>query len=138
MFYTLRKIPKLRPKFLQQSLHNLQEGGNKSGQTFSVSKTKFVIFTRKRANFSFNLYLNGTLIQEVTKAKFLDRIIDHRLTRRPHILQLKKRCILAINILNMLNNRHHGLTSSKLFIKPRFAEILTMDHLYMQPPPHVY
>lgn len=49
-----------------------------------------------------------------TEAKFLSLTFDYRLTRRPHFIQLRKRYLLALNILKIMHKCHHGPTSIKL------------------------
>ena len=53
-------------------------------------------------------------IDEIIEAKFIGLTFDHRLTWRPHILQPRKRCLLALNILKMVKNSHHGPISGQL------------------------
>jgi len=69
---------------------------------------------KKHAIPSLNLYLNGKPIERTTDAKFLGVTFDQRLTWKPHILELKKKCLRTLNILKMLNNKQYGPSSHKL------------------------
>lgn len=39
---------------------------------------------------------------------------DQRLTLKLHVTELKKKCLLTINIMKMLNNKRYGPSSNKL------------------------
>lgn len=61
-----------------------------------------------------NFYMNGTLFQLSNKAKFLGLAFDQRLTQKAHILLLNMKCLIALNIMKMLNKRNQGPTTRKL------------------------
>ncbi|XP_035231432.1 uncharacterized protein LOC118203270 [Stegodyphus dumicola] len=54
------------------------------------------------------LHLDGSLIRVEPEAKILGVIFDRKLTFFPHILNLKKKCAKALNILKVLANTSWG------------------------------
>ncbi|GBM82091.1 hypothetical protein AVEN_30674-1 [Araneus ventricosus] len=54
------------------------------------------------------LYAHNQPIPVLSKARFLGVIFDSKLTFLPHILDLRKRCEKALNILKVLSNTSWG------------------------------
>lgn len=57
------------PKTYRNSSYKTLKNGVANGLRFSPSKTKYVIFMRKRSTQPLNFYMNGTLLQLSNKAK---------------------------------------------------------------------
>ncbi|KFM64962.1 putative RNA-directed DNA polymerase from transposon X-element, partial [Stegodyphus mimosarum] len=94
---------------LQIALNKIHEWSVKQGFTFSEQKTVCVHFCRKRGlHPEPELYLNGSIIPVAPEAKFLGMVFDQKLTFLSHVLQLRKKCMKALNILKVLANTSWG------------------------------
>ena len=74
--------------------------------SLNVSKTEFIIFKppRMKLDERFTLKLNGTMLLESTKIKYLGIIIDGRLTWKHHIYELRKKLNKSIGIIYKMKN----------------------------------
>ena len=63
-----------------------------------------------------HLTLYGTALQCVQTHKFLGVTIDHKLSWRPHIVQLKKTCYKKLNLLKMLSHKSWGADCRTLLL----------------------
>ncbi|XP_035204893.1 uncharacterized protein LOC118179840 [Stegodyphus dumicola] len=94
---------------LQIALNRIIKWSNNNGFKFSSQKTVCVHFCRKRnLHPDPELYLDGSFIRVEPEAKFLGVIFNRKLTFLPHILNLKKKCAKALNILKVLVNTSWG------------------------------
>ncbi|GBM47586.1 hypothetical protein AVEN_77026-1, partial [Araneus ventricosus] len=86
-----------------------------NGHTISAVKSSCVHFCRKRSlHPDPTLYVHNQPIPVVSKARFLGVIFDSKLTFLPHILDLRKRCEKALNILKVLSNTSWGTDRTSL------------------------
>ena len=69
--------------------------------SLNVDKTEFVVFRPPRHNSSirFTLKLNGTVLHESPKIKYLGLILDRNLSWKHHIFELRKKLSRAVGIL---------------------------------------
>ena len=69
--------------------------------SLNVDKTEFIVFRppRKTVHERFTLKLNGTVIFESTKIKYLGVILDPFLSWKHHIFELRKKLSRAVDIL---------------------------------------
>ena len=88
---------------LQDSLNQISCWAMQADISFSVEKTKVMIYTRKTKINNPKLSLNSTLLDVVGEIKWLVRHFDRRLTFRTHINQTKAACIRRLNIMKMLS-----------------------------------
>ena len=74
--------------------------------SLNVTKTEFIIFKppRMKLDERFTLKLNGTMLLESTKIKYLGIIIDGRLTWKHHIYELRKKLNKSIGIIYKMKN----------------------------------
>ena len=73
------------------------------GSWYSVQLNKVFKFSRCFSSSAFDrdckLYLNGTVIKQVSSVKFLGVTIDENLTWRPHLDNLKKKLACSLGAL---------------------------------------
>jgi hypothetical protein len=62
-----------------------------------------------------SLTLFNTEIPVVSETKFLGIIFDSKLTFKPHIVNLKKKCLKAMNLLRTVAHTNWGAGSTTLF-----------------------
>ena len=69
--------------------------------SLNVDKTEFIVFRppRKKLLDRFTLKLNGTVLYESTKIKYLGVILDSSLSWKHHIFELRKKLSRAVGIL---------------------------------------
>ena len=69
--------------------------------SLNVDKTEFVVFRPPRHNSSirFTLKLNGSVLHESPKIKYLGLILDRNLSWKHHIFELRKKLSRAVGIL---------------------------------------
>lgn len=74
--------------------------GMKWGFHFSVEKTKFIIFSKKRTRVENEVKLFGSNLERVEK--FLRVYFDTRLTWKEHVRQMEGKCKKVINVMRCL------------------------------------
>jgi ribonuclease HI len=100
---------------LQGAVNRILNWSNKNGFTISRSKTCGVHFCRKRRiHPDPEIHLDGGTISIENEVKFLGIIFDRKLSFRPHILHLRKKCQRSLNILKVLSNTSWGADRSSL------------------------
>ena len=72
-----------------------------------------IIFSKERAPPSPQLMLYGDPIPICSELKFLGFLFDNRLSRIPHIRNLKSKCLRIINILKYLSSPNYGCSMKK-------------------------
>ena len=73
-----------------QLISRLVDWVGANGLSLNVKKTCYMIFTRKRIDFSgFNLSIDNTVIERKTEARFLGVIVDEKLTWQKHITAVR-------------------------------------------------
>jgi ribonuclease HI len=94
---------------LQISVNNILNWANMNGFKFSASKSCAVHFCRKRGIHPDPvIQMEGDSIKVLKETKFLGVILDDKLTFRPHIVHLRKKCERSLNILRVLSNTSWG------------------------------
>lgn len=94
--------------FMQCALNNIEIWANNNGFSFSVSKTKFILFSRKRSIVNINLYLNGHEIEQVDDYKYLGIWFDSKLLWKKHIQYIQIICAKRINFLRTITGTWWG------------------------------
>ena len=94
---------------MNTALQRVEEWVEEHGFQLSAEKTKLVHFTRHRGQVEApELALKGMPMQPVEQVRFLGLIFDHKLTWLPHILDLKIRCLKALDIMKHTSNQNWG------------------------------
>lgn len=100
--------------FMQLSLDNIEIWAHENGFTFSVSKTKFILFSRMRSITNVNLFLNGCEIEQVNDYKYLGIWFDSKLNWKSHIQYIQKVCFKRINFLRTITGTWWGAHPSDM------------------------
>ena len=93
---------------LQLCVNKVQEWVTKNGFKFSETKTVSMHFWKGSANYTPNVYLGRTRVNNVTETRFLGLIFDKRLTFRSHIEDLRTRCLKTLNVLRVVSHTDWG------------------------------
>jgi ribonuclease HI len=94
---------------LQAAVNRILNWSDENGFRFSASKTCAVHFCRKRGMHPDpNIHFAGKAIDVCDEVKFLGIIFDKKLTFKPHIMHLRKKCERSLNILRVLSNTSWG------------------------------
>jgi ribonuclease HI len=102
---------------LQLCLNKLQNWANNNGFKFSDSKTVGMHFCNLRGPHPDpDLFLGKKKIPIVKTTKFLGITLDSKFTFVPHIRELKKKCLKALNILKVLSNTDWGADRDTLLL----------------------
>ena len=75
---------------IESDLNNLHDYFTKLGQSINLSKTKGMIFTRRKTA-QITVKLNNIPVEFVNEFKYLGLTIDHKLTFQTHIDNIKKK-----------------------------------------------
>ena len=91
---------------LQNVLNSFEEWCDKTGYTFSTTKTKILICHRKRRVRppKINLLLKQTPLECVLQYKFLGIILDSKLTWVPYLKKIKEKAFSNINLLKIISS----------------------------------
>ncbi|KAL1447573.1 hypothetical protein WDU94_009873 [Cyamophila willieti] len=102
-----------RPDYIQSTMQNILNDlviwSRTNGPKFSEEKTKLMVFHKGNNPPTVNLQFNGITLQTEKHIKILGMIFDPCLSWKLHIDYTKARATKAMNILQILNNRYHGL-----------------------------
>lgn len=95
---------------LQEAITNLEEWCNRSGFTFSNTKTKCMHFKHRAPQQSMNppLTLYDQQLEFVTTIRYLGVILDQKLSWIPHFKYVKQNCTQRVNVLKYLSNQGWG------------------------------
>lgn len=106
--YTRGKCLSEIEKQLQRVINKLDNWGHQQGLSFSPTKTKMVIFTRKHNTEEIKLKIRQIPIKAAKETRFLGMIMDSKLTWKSHINMLKQRSTSTANILRTLSGTTWG------------------------------
>lgn len=102
---------------LQETINTIYEWSSKNGFKFSETKTRAMHFTIMQGlHLSPDLTLNEQPIAYVDNYKFLGLIWDQKLTWRPHLLYLKKRCQKPISLLKSIVSLKWGADQNTVML----------------------
>ncbi|OXU21150.1 hypothetical protein TSAR_003101, partial [Trichomalopsis sarcophagae] len=93
----------------QEQKHKPRARQNPQRFKFSKNKTQVIVFSKsKNSDHDLNLRIADDTVQIVQEIKILGLIFDSRLSWKPHTENLKKQCLLRLNILKTLAARNWG------------------------------
>ena len=116
-------------RVLQGSLKKIELWADNNWFQFSKSKTVCTHFCNKRIPHPEpSLRLCNTEIPVVNETKFLGIIFDSKLTFKPHIANLKKKCLKAMNLLRVVAHTDWGADSTTLLRLYRFVVRSKLDY----------
>lgn len=114
---------------LQTAINNIVKWADNNGFSFSPSKTKCVHFCRKRGlHPDPEVCLRNETIPIVPEVKYLGILFDKKLSFLPHIQDLRKKCLRALNILKVLSNTSWGADRTSLLRIYRAAVRSKLDY----------
>lgn len=99
---------------MQLCINKVQKWVKENGFKFSVSKTVCVHFHRQRLYTEPSLHLDGDPILVREEAKFLGITFDSKLTFKNHIVNLKRKCQKALNLLRVVGHTDWGADKNTL------------------------
>uniref|UniRef100_A0A3P9LEU6 Reverse transcriptase domain-containing protein n=1 Tax=Oryzias latipes TaxID=8090 RepID=A0A3P9LEU6_ORYLA len=98
---------------IQDAITEVENWSYDWGFKFSVTKTKCMVFTRKRGTV-LNLRLYGEAIEQVHSFRYLGVILDTKLKWRENIDSIVGRCKKVINIMRCLKGTGWGASAQAL------------------------
>jgi hypothetical protein len=105
-------------RVLLDCLKKIELWADINGLQVSKSKTVRIHFCHKRTPHSEpSLRLCNTEIPVVNETKFLGIIFDSKLTFKPHIANLKKKCLKAMNLLRVVAHTDWGGADSTTLLR---------------------
>ena len=115
-FWISGKNVKSLYKSAQKALDYIQRWCNNWGFKVSISKTSYVLFSRKRKLPKMKLKYNGSMLKKGDSVKFLGLIFDKKLLWRDHIDYLVNKCRKRINLLKTLSGSKWGADKATMVI----------------------
>lgn len=116
VIFTTSKNVETAAERIQSTLNDISSFLGEKGLTLSPSKSKIMLFNRKRANFTWNNNINiqGDLVPRVTSARFLGIIFDEKLKGKAHLQYLNLKCRKLVDIISTLTGVKWGSHPSLL------------------------
>jgi ribonuclease HI len=101
---------------MQNNLDQIQKYADQWGFKISTNKTTCVLFTRNRQlkNELSPLSINNHPLKFENEAKFLGVIFDQRLTWKPHVDYIVKKCKSRLNLMRSVTGSYWGASRSSL------------------------
>lgn len=84
------------------------------GFKFSISKTCYQIFTKKKSKENKQLKLYGVSLEKVSKFKYLGMWFDNKLTWKDHIDYIFKKCSKVLNLMRGVAGQDWGADKQSL------------------------
>ena len=94
---------------IQRDLKNLEEWAAENSLAFSPSKTKAMLFTRKKNITKPEIFIHGVAIEYVQEFKYLGVIIDEKLNWRKHIENQTRKAQIALSTSRKMIGTKWGL-----------------------------
>ena len=107
MFWSKNLDLSVAEQSIQNTLDKLTNWSNHKGLKFSTLKSCYIIFTHKNTR-DLNLKLLNQNLPRSYQVKYLGIIFDHRLTWKPHILNIKEKCFKRLNVLKCVSHKKWG------------------------------
>ncbi|GBO37413.1 putative RNA-directed DNA polymerase from transposon X-element, partial [Araneus ventricosus] len=114
---------------IQTAITRISEWADTNGFVFSVNKTKCMHFCRRRGlHPDPEILLNGNVIPVVSEEKFLGVLLDRKLTFKPHVSNLKKKCNKSLDLLKVLSSKSWGADYDTLLKIYRALVLSKLDY----------
>lgn len=114
VIYSKGKNPKQIQKHLQTTLNGIEKWSNKTGFSFSSTKTKCMRFCRKQSHNPPEFVFHNNTLEYVESHKFLGMIFDQKLNWKCHIEHLKMTCQKSLNLMRVIAAKNLGADYSML------------------------
>ena len=114
--YTSGQLQRAVERKLQIALSRLATWSNRTGFTFSTTKTFSMHICRRNRcpRLAHQFTINNTPIRYADTIKFLGMTIDGRLNWKEHISNLKRSCLKSLNILRCIAHKRWGADRATL------------------------
>ncbi|KAI5756257.1 hypothetical protein M8J77_023456 [Diaphorina citri] len=109
---------------LQRTLDNISKWSKTNGLKFSFEKTQGIVFSKRAIADVPVLYFGNNQVVFHTELKWLGLNLDSKWNFRKHVQITKNKCLKAMNVLKVINNKNWGVGRSCLmklfnaFIRP--------------------
>ncbi|KAG8284048.1 hypothetical protein J6590_108227 [Homalodisca vitripennis] len=107
IFVTAKRLSTTE-RALQLTINRLVKWCGRTGFTFSLPKTRCMVFSRLRSVDEPTLFLKGQRITPCEEIKFLGLTFDRRLTWISHLKNLKSKCLKRLNLIRALSGTTWG------------------------------
>lgn len=125
LFMRSKSLKTLQKK-MQETLDKLEVWTHKTGFTFSLTKTKAMIFTRKRKNITTPvLNFLGSRLEFVEDHVFLGMTLDSKLSWNKHLNSIKAKASNKIKVLKFLAHPKFG-TDRRLMLRLHNVLVLSI------------
>ena len=116
--WTCCKDDKIVTKRIQKAMKHVEEWCDRWGFKISGTKTKVVLFHRKRVSKIPNIEIRykGQVLPREDEVRFLGLIFDQRLTWKSHIDYLHQRCQKRVNVLKAVSGTQWGASKETLLL----------------------
>ncbi|CAL4142281.1 unnamed protein product, partial [Meganyctiphanes norvegica] len=108
LFWATGKYLHIARDKIRRALACLTAWCKETGFKFSVPKTYYIVFTRKRVRRDPVMFLCGSPITRQYHTKYLGMTFDSSLTWRLHILDLVERCKKPLALMRMIAGKRWG------------------------------
>uniref|UniRef100_A0A8C1TCJ5 RNA-directed DNA polymerase from mobile element jockey n=1 Tax=Cyprinus carpio TaxID=7962 RepID=A0A8C1TCJ5_CYPCA len=101
-------------KGIQEAIHEVERWSVDWGLKFSVAKTQYMIFTKKKKMEQITLKLYDQPLERVSEFKYLGLIFDGKLTWKRHIKKIENKCKGIINCMVAISKYEWGASKRSL------------------------
>ena len=101
---------------IQSDLNNIQAWCKAWGAKLSSRKTKCMVFSRRQLHQIPSIKIENLDIEIVQNFTFLGMMFDSQLTWKPHIENIKTRCLKRINVLKSLIGSDWGSDTTSMLL----------------------
>ena len=100
---------------INQELDILADWFKANKLSLNVTKTNFILFTKRRQQYNIRIILDGQEISRKTFVKFLGIVVDHHLNWEEHIRQCKMKVVSALFALRSARKLINEETAKMLY-----------------------
>lgn len=95
---------------IQTTLNNLYIWSQTNGLKFSFEKTNGILFSKRKIYTEPTLIFNSHKIEFKQSIKWLGLFLDSKWSFKIHIVETRKKCMKALNVMKIMSNKNWGLS----------------------------
>ena len=107
---TVGENTKIMAKRIQEAANTMEQWATDNGLRFNASKCKLMLFTRKRAQIKYPVYINGEEVEYVKEYKYLGVTFSDNLSWKTHMSNIAKRATITFLQCRTMLGRTWGLS----------------------------
>jgi Reverse transcriptase (RNA-dependent DNA polymerase) len=116
VIYSTGRVSSVLETYIQSSLLGICEFFNSLGLTISTQKSESMVFSKKHQIPQLTISLNNNILQNAVQFRYLGVLFDTKLTWKPHVDMIVRKCQRRTNFLKSIAGYSWGAHPSCILI----------------------